>query len=613
MMSSDNPSSLRCVFRLVHDQAGHRPNEVALAEFGRTVTYRQLDDRSTRLAEHLRTLGVGPDVLVGLCFPSCAAMVVGALGILKAGGAYLPLDPSHPGERLAAIVRDAGVSVLVTDDGSAAWAAGLEEIVSLDGNGWPDGAPAAAPVGTPTPVDVTPDHLAYVIYTSGSTGTAKGVEISHRALLNLVAWHQRAFDVTVADRASQVAGVGFDAAVWEIWPYLTAGVPVHFAPAAIRGDPVAMRDWYVEQQITITFAPTVMAERLIELAWPDDTTLRLMLTGGDALHRYPPEGLPFELVNNYGPTECTVVATSGPVHPKGGLGGGDAPPPSIGRPITNVQVHVVDADLAEVADGTPGELCIGGASVARGYRNRPDLTAERFVRDPFSADPSARMYRTGDLVRRLPDGDIAFLGRLDDQVKIRGYRIEPAEVTHALKRKRGVRDGVVVAQDDGADGKRLVAYWVPANEAAPSPEDLVQFLRSLVPDYMVPSAFVRLERLPLTPNGKIDRGALPPPEVPATAAEAFVSPRTPVERDVADILAPLLDLERVSVDANFFLLGGHSLLGTQLIARLRDHFDIELSLKALFEAPTVAGLATEVERLILEKLDALDLAQETVG
>ena len=611
MTSSDDRSSLRSVHRLVHDHAGHRPNAVALAEPGRALSYRQLDDRSTSLAQHLRTLGVGPDVVVGLCFPGCAAMVVGALGILKAGGAYLPLDPAQPGDRLAAIVRDAGISVLVTDDGSAEWAAGIERVVSLDANGWKDGAPAAVPAGTS--VDVTPDHLAYVIYTSGSTGTPKGVEITHRALLNLVAWHQRAFAVTVADRASQVAGVGFDAAVWEIWPYLTAGVSVHFAPAAARSDPVAMRDWLLAQKITITFAPTVMAERLIELAWPDDTALRLMLTGGDALHRYPRAGLPFELINNYGPTECTVVATSGAVNPEGGLAGSDAPPPSIGRAITNVEVHVVDDDLSEVADGTPGELCIGGASVARGYRNQPELTAERFVRDPFSRDPAARMYRTGDLVRRLPEGDIAFLGRLDDQVKIRGYRIEPGEVTHALKRKCGVRDGVVVARDDGADGKRLVAYWVAANEAAPSPEDLVQFLRSLVPDYMVPSAFVRLEQLPLTPNGKIDRGALPAPEEPATASEAYVSPRTPVERDVAEILAPLLDLERVSVDANFFLLGGHSLLGTQLIARLRDHFDIELSLKALFEAPTVAGLSAEVERLILEKLDALDVAQEVVG
>lgn len=605
MIPSDNHSSrTRYVVRLVQDQIERRPDEMALAEAGRSLTYSQLDARSTRLADRLRTLGVGPDTPVGLCLPSSPAMVVGALGILRAGGAYLPLDPAQPEERLRKIVLDAGVSVLVTDDGSAPWAVGtVDQVVSLDDSHWPEGPRAATSAET-----VAPDDLAYIIYTSGSTGTPKGVEITHRNLLNLVLWHQRAFSVTTADRASQIAGVGFDAAVWEIWPYLTAGVPVHFAPAMVRADPAALRDWFLEQGITIAFAPTVMAERLIELAWPDDTPLRIMLTGGDALHRYPPAGLPFELVNNYGPTECTVVATSGVVRP----GGDGAEAPSIGRAITNVQVHVVDPCLDEVADGMPGELCIGGVSVARGYRNHPDLTAERFVTDPFAADPAARLYRTGDLVRRLPGGDIAFVGRLDDQVKIRGYRIEPAEITHALKGLPGVRDGVVVARDDGAEGKRLVAYWMATANPAPSSEDLVRFLRERVPDYMVPSAFVRLEEFPLTPNGKIDRAALPSPEdTSAGSSGEFVAPSTAVERDVAAILAPLLGLEHVSVEANFFLLGGHSLLGTQLIARLRDRFDIELSLKALFEAPTVAAIATEVERLILEKLDAVDAAEET--
>jgi acyl carrier protein len=350
-----------------------------------------------------------------------------------------------------------------------------------------------------------------------------------------------------------------------------------------------------------------MAERLMELAWPDDTPLRVMLTGGDALHRYPPAGLPFELVNNYGPTECTVVATSGSVRP-----GSDAgEPPSIGRPITGVRVHVMDAHLHEVADGTPGELCVAGVSVARGYRNHPELTAGRFIPEARAADPAARMYRTGDLGRRLPGGDIAFLGRLDDQVKVRGYRIEPGEITHALKREPGVLDAVVVARDEGEDGKRLVAYWVAADASAPRAEDLVGRLRRRLPDYMVPSALVRLDAFPLTPNGKIDRAALPPPgETSASSSERFVEPRTAVERDVAAILAPLLGVERVSVAANFFLLGGHSLLGTQLIARLRDHFDIELSLRALFEAPTVAAIATEVERLILERLDEVDRTLE---
>jgi amino acid adenylation domain-containing protein len=545
-------------------------------------------------------------VPVGLCVPSSAAMVVGALGILKAGGAYLPLDPAQPEQRLESIVRDAGVSVLVTDTRAATWAIeAVDRIVVLDDyNPPPD---ALRP--TPSDVEVTPENIAYIIYTSGSTGRPKGVEITHRSLQNLVDWHQRVFDVSSTDRASQIAGVGFDAAVWEMWPYLAAGAPVHFAPAAVRTDAAALRDWLLAQRITITFVPTVMAERLIELEWPRDTPLRIVLTGGDALHSYPPAGLPFELVNNYGPTECTVVVTSGLVRPAAD----DTGPPNIGRPIAGVQAHVVDESMREVASGAPGELCIGGVSVARGYRNQPELTAERFIADPFAAEPNARLYRTGDLVRRLPGGEFTFVGRLDDQVKLRGYRIEPGEVAYALKRHHGVRDSAVVAFDDDAAGKRLVAYWVPAAaDDMPGAEDLLVFLRRWLPDYMLPSAFVRLDELPLTPNGKVDRAALlPPAETDSPRSEDFVTPRTPIECDVAGILAPLLGVERVSAEANFFLLGGHSLLGTQLIARLRDHFDVDLSLKALFEAPTVAAIATEVERLILDSPEALGVAQDT--
>ncbi len=603
MASQRQGLSTRCVLYMVEEQAERRPNEVAVVDSERALTYRQLEDRSRRLANGLRALDVHRDIPVGLCMSSRAAIVVGAVGILKSGGAYLPLDPDHPRDRLLSILDDAGISVVVTDDRGAARAWGEDrDVLSLDASGWLQGAP---PPESPEP-DIAPDDLAYVIYTSGSTGTPKGVEITHRSLLNLVAWHQRAFAVSPADRASQLAGPAFDAAVWELWPYLSAGVPVHIASDSVRSEPQALRNWLVRERITLAFVPTVMAERVLELDWPADTPLRLMLTGGDALHRYPPADLPFELVNNYGPTECTVVATSGTVPPVAD----PSVPPSIGRPITNVRVHVVDEALREVADGSPGELCIGGVSLARGYRNRPDLTAERFVSDPFSDEPRARLYRTGDLVRRLPDGDIAFQGRIDDQVKIRGYRIEPGEVTHVLERHAAVREGAVVARDDGLDGKRLVAYWVRVDGVKADPEDLLAFLRGSLPDYMLPSAFVQLDELPLTSNGKVDRAALPPPdpELPDTSDD-FVEPVTVIEQEVAEILAPLLGLERVSTDANFFLLGGHSLLGTQLIARIRDRFDIDLSLKALFEEPTVRDIAREIERLILEKLDALEAAE----
>lgn len=590
-LSSESGFSAGTVVGLVGEHALRQPTGVALADPERTLTWRELDERSAHLAEKLNQLGVQPESAVGLYAPSSAAMVVGALGIMKAGGAYLPLDPAQPSERLEAIVRDAGASVIVTAGRPAPWAfAVASHVVAVDepAQRAPDHDVNAAP-------EATRDNLAYIIYTSGSTGRPKGVEVTHRCLRNLVAWHQRAFDITSADRASQIAGVGFDAAVWEVWPYLAAGASLHVPPARVRSDAEALRDWLVEQRITVGFVPTVMAERLIELAWPKDTALRIMLTGGDALHSYPPAGLPFKLVNNYGPTECTVVATSGVVRADGDA----CTAPSIGRPIDNVRAHVLDGQLREVPDGTPGELCIGGPSVARGYRNHPELTAERFIADPFSANPNGRLYRTGDIVRRLPGGELAFVGRLDDQVKIRGYRIEPGEVTYALKAHEGVRDAMVVACDDDAGGKRLVAYWVPSRgDTVPDPQDLLPFLRRSIPDYMVPSAFVQLEELPLTPNGKVDRAALLAPPDPADSDDDdFVEPRTPVERDVAQILAPLLGLDRVSAEANFFLLGGHSLLGTQLIARLRDSFDVDFSLRALFEAPTVAAIAAEVERL----------------
>lgn len=606
MPTHTDDSRTRCVFQLVQDQAERRPNVVAVAEATRALTYRQLAERADRLADKLWSVGVRPDVPVGLCMASSAAMVVGALGILKAGGAYLPLDPAHPAERLASILRDSGAPVLVTDDQGAPWAPeGVREVIGLDDSGWIQTAFARFRPD----VDVGPGNLAYIIYTSGSTGAPKGVEITHGSLLNLVLWHQRAFALTHDDRASQVAGVGFDAAVWELWPYLTAGIPVEIAGESVRVDPTAMRDWLLKRGVTIGFAPTVMAERMLDLEWPADAPLRLLLTGGDALRRRPPRGLPFQLVNNYGPTECTVVTTSGIVAPEGGTDD----PPSIGRPIANVRVYVMDEELREVADGEAGEMCVAGASVARGYRNRPDLTERAFVRDPFDADPDARMYRTGDLVRRLASDRIAFLGRIDDQVKIRGYRIEPDEVAHVLVRHPCVREGAVAAREDASGEKRLVAYWAPAREGSrPTGDELREFLKQSLPDYMVPGAFVELDELPVTSNGKVDRSALPAPEErePAATGE-FAEPSTPIERDVAGILAPLLGLDRVSADANFFLLGGHSLLGTQLIARLRDHFDVELGLKALFEAPTVVGISAEVERLILEKLDALDAAGQT--
>jgi amino acid adenylation domain-containing protein len=447
----------------------------------------------------------------------------------------------------------------------------------------PDHAPSVA---------IDPSDLAYVIYTSGSTGTPKGVEIAHRGLANLVDWHAEAFGVTAGDRASQVAGLGFDATVWELWPYLAKGASVHLADEDTRNSAELLRDWLLAQRITIGFVPTPLFEHLLALPWPHSSHLRMLLTGGDTLHTYPPPGLSFRVVNNYGPTESTVVATSGEIPP--GELPGLAPP--IGRAIAGTRVLLLDERLEQVAPGALGEIYIGGASLARGYHNRPDLTAQRFIPDPFEA--GSRLYRTGDLGQLLPDGQIAFHGRADDQIKIRGYRIEPGEITSVLARHPAVRAALVVAREDAPGNKRLVAYIVENAEATLTHSELRSYLGEFLPEYMLPAAFVRLPTLPLTAHGKMDRARLPAPDATNTlqdqpSGEAV----TETEQRIAEILGELLDLEEIGLDDNFFMLGGHSLLGAQVIARLREAFGVDISLRSLFESPTVAELSAEVERL----------------
>ena len=448
------------------------------------------------------------------------------------------------------------------------------------------------------------DGLAYVIYTSGSTGQPKGVEITHRNLANLVSWHVGAFDLDSSTRSTFQSGVGFDAAVWEIWPALTVGSALYVPDELTRLSAEPLRDWLVDHQISISFVPTAMAEQLIGLPWPADAALRFLLTGADTLHRYPPAGLPFALVNNYGPTECTVVTTSTVIsadRPRDGL-------PPIGFPIDNVRIHILDEQLREVRKGLPGEIFIGGDGVARGYRNRPDLTAERFVLDPF--DPAGgRLYRTGDLGRMLPSGEIAFLGRIDDQIKIRGYRIELNEINALLNEHPSIQASVVIAREDVPGDKRLVAYIVPVAGAPRDEQPLRELIRQRLPDYMEPSAFVWMETLPLTPNGKIDRAALPRPSVESSRSGEFVAPRTPVEEALAGIITDVLKLPRVSVNDDFFHLGAHSLLGAQVIARVRDVFGTELKLLDVFDAPTVAELAVKIEQALTLQLNAMTEAE----
>ncbi len=588
-----------CVPQLVEEQSAIRPEAAALVAGNQVLSYQAVNQRANQLAHYLRASGVSANVLVGVCMERSPEMVIGLLGILKAGGAYVPLDPAYPPERLAYMLEDAQAPILITQHSlKAKLPACSARIICLDG----DAALLAQQSQGDLAPTTTADDLAYVIYTSGSTGRPKGVQITHKGLLNLLFWHQRAFGVTAADRATQVASPAFDATGWELWPYLCCGASVYLVDEERRTLPSALRDWLVSNGITISFLPTALAESMLTLEWPPDTALRLLLTGADTLHQYPRASLPFALINNYGPTEATVVATSGRISP---AGQGDISP-SIGRPIANTQVYILDESLRQVPIGTPGELCIGGDGLARGYLHQPALTAEKFIPHPLSAEPGARLYRTGDLARYLPDGQLAFLGRIDQQIKIRGYRIEPGEIVAALNRHPAIQTSYVLAREDASGEKRLVAYLVLKPGTQVTCSDLQNTVKAYLPDYMVPASFVTLEELPLTPNGKIDRAALPAPNEHNTLRdEVFASPSTPTEKKIAEIVSALLKVERVGVEDNFFLLGGHSMLGAQLVTRISDTFGVELPLRTLFEAPTVRQLASKVELRLVEWLEAL--------
>jgi amino acid adenylation domain-containing protein len=592
-----------CVQHLVEQQAALKPEAVALVAGDQALSYQALNQRANQLAHHLRALGVGPDVLVGLCVERSLEMVIGLLGILKAGGAYVPLDPTYPPERLAFMLEDAHAPILVTQQHlTTRLPTCTTHTVCLDA----DGPMLAQQSQSDPPAATTGNDLAYVIYTSGSTGQPKGVQITQRSLLNLIAWHQQAFEVTAADRATQITSPAFDATGWELWPYLCCGASVYLVEEEMRTQPAALRDWLVSSGITLSFVPTALAERLLTLEWPPDSALRALLTGADTLHHFPPASLPFALVNNYGPTEATVVATSGVVPPTADA---DAPP-SIGRPIANTEIYLLDEDLRQVPIGTPGELHIGGLGLARGYLHRPELTQEKFIPHPFNSEPGARLYKTGDLARFLPDGQIAFLGRRDQQIKIRGFRIEPDEIAAALNSHPAIQTSVVLAREETPGEKHLVAYLVAHPGMPLSLRSLQQTLQARLPEYMVPARFVQLDALPVTPNGKIDRAALPAPNEGNTLhEEAFSAPETPTEAKLAGMVAALLKVERVGRDENFFLLGGHSMLGAQLIAWIAENFGLELPLRTLFEAPTVRQLSAEIEQRLVTWLEGMSEAE----
>jgi amino acid adenylation domain-containing protein len=510
--------------------------------------------------------------------------VIGLLAILKAGGAYVPLDPSYPAERFAFMLEDAQVAVLLTQ---AALRNRLrtprDGVICLD----TDAAALATEPATPPPPMVGPDHLAYVIYTSGSTGKPKGVQIPHGALANVLAHFGDSLELGPADTWLAVTTLSFDIAGLELWLPLITGATVILASREEAVDGKRLLAHLRTGRVSVMQATPATWRMLLAEGWNAPLALTA-ICGGEPLSRDLADRLlerTAALWNVYGPTETTIWSTSTRVT-------GTAGTVSIGRPIANTAAVVLDRRGQLLPCGVPGELYVGGAGLARGYLGRSELTAQKFGPNPFSEVPGARLYRTGDLVRWRRDGGLDFLGRLDHQVKVRGFRIEPGEIEARLRAHDAVQDTVVIARDEGAGEQRLVAYVVPAGEPVPSVTDLRAHVAGALPDYMVPSAFVTLAALPLTPSGKVDRGALPAPDARRPALEqGYVAPRTEEEQVLARIWGDVLRLDKIGINDNFFDLGGHSLLATQIMARARDAFQTELPLPAIFEAPTIAGLA----------------------
>jgi len=546
------------------------PEAPALVSAAGTMTRGALDAAANRLARRLRQLGVGPEVPVGVVLPRSPELVLAALAVARAGGVYLPLDPAYPAERIAEALEDAEAKVVLKDvkdlkdfkDEEEASLESLETLPSLD-----------------------PDALAYLIYTSGSTGRPKGVGARRGALANLVDVSLRAVPAGPGDRATLMAGPAFDGSVWEIWLFLCSGAAIHVPDEETRLSPPRLAEWMRRERITATFLPTPLAEALLAEPAVAELPLRFVAAGGDRLHRVP-AGLPFTVLNCYGPSEATVMTS---YNPDAAREEGD---PSVGWPVDGARVWLLDTTLRPVPVGVPGELCVGGTILSRGYLGRPDLTADAYRPDPFAAEPGARLYRTGDLARRRPDGALDVLGRLDGQVKVRGFRVETGEVEAVLAAHPAVRQGVVLPQA----GTTLAAYLV-VDPAAPEvgDDELRAHLRRRLPEFMVPACFVRLPGLPLTPGGKVDRAALARMAPPAGPARTGAAPRSATERKLAALWGEVLGCGEPGVDESFFDLGGHSLLLTRLQARISEDLGRDVPLLTLIEHPTIASFAVWLE------------------
>ncbi|GGR24124.1 non-ribosomal peptide synthetase [Streptomyces roseolus] len=574
---------------LIAEHAARTPDAIALVSGTERLTYAELNARANRLAHHLRALGAAPDVPIGVCLDRGPALVVALLAVVKAGGAYVPLDPEHPAERMEFVLRDTGAPVVVTQRALRGRLPGDgRTLVVLDADTDAE-ALAARPATDPEPT-AGPEDLAYVLHTSGSTGTPKGVAVTRGALLDLLHAMRTVFPPPESDTVLFATSATFDIANVEIFLPLVTGGRLIVADKDQVHTPHALAALVDEHRVTLAQATPSAWRPLVDALAERPAADRdlTVFTAGEALPADLAERMlrvGRRVVNGYGPTETTVYATVAEIRDATG-------PVPIGRPTPNTEVYVVDDADRPVPVGVPGELLVGGSGVARGYLGRPDLTAERFVRHPFSTDPAARVYRTGDLVRWLPDGNLEFLGRLDHQVKVRGFRIEPGEVESVLTAHEAVASCVVVVREDVPGEKALVAYCVPAEGRTPGVSALRDWCGRTLPGHMVPAAFVFLDRLPLTTSGKTDRTALPAPDGGRAGLEAaFVAPRTPAERAVARSWAEALWVDEVGAHDDFFDLGGDSLIATRVALRLQREFALEVPVRALFAHPTVEALA----------------------
>ncbi|MEH2290127.1 non-ribosomal peptide synthetase [Nostoc sp.] len=588
----------QCFHQLFEAQAEQTPDAVAIVFQDEQLTYRELNQRANQLARYLQKLGVKPEVLVGLCVERSPEMIIGVLGILKAGGAYLPLDPTYPSERLAFILSDSQIKLLLTTQKLVPELPKHQtQIICLDTD-----CAKFVQEGQENPnSDVTIKNLAYLIYTSGSTGTPKGVLVSHEGLVNLTQDKIKTCKVQPDSRILQFFSLSFDASIPELVMALGSGAALYLGTLEDLLPGKALMQFLRKQAIThITLPPSALAV----LPSTELPNLQMVLVGGEApsaeqIAQWSKGRL---FINAYGPTETTVNASMVE------CGNGGQFLPTV-RPATNKQLYILDQYLQPVPIGVPGELHIGGVGLARGYLNHPQKTAETFIPNSFSDEPGSRLYKTGDLACYLSDGQIKLLGRLDHQVKIRGFRIEPGEIEALLNKYPGVQESVVIVREDQPTDKRLVAYVVPDPENILIISDLRRFIAEKLPKYMIPAVFVTLDALPLNPNGKVDRFALPVPDTARPELEsAFIAPRTSTEQILAEIFAKVLEVEGVGVHDDFFELGGHSLLATQLVAQLLKTFEVEVTVVDLFEAPTVANLAERIEKMqTLEKLSSLPL------